>query len=182
MRGHLEFFPARCRNGHSLPAADGGYGAGDGILPYGRKVCGRHGADHGVHHALFPYKTGQRPGIHAADARHAPGLEEGVQIIIAAEIGGMSAVFPHHVALHGALSLEILLNYAVVSDEWEGLHDYLSGVAGICECLYVPAHAGGEHQLAHALRRRAEGGALKDGAVRQYKISFFIVHITSWRP
>jgi hypothetical protein len=38
--GHLEFFPARCRNGHSLPAADGGYGAGDGILPYGERSAG----------------------------------------------------------------------------------------------------------------------------------------------
>ncbi len=105
------------------------------------------------------------PGVKAVDSRDAPVFQELVQIIFAAEVGGLFAPFPHYIAADVAVTLKVRLNDSVVADERIGLQDDLPVVGGVREGLYVAVHAGGEDEFANRLDVGAEGHSLEDGAV-----------------
>ena len=98
-------------------------------------------------------------------------LQEAIQFILAAEVGGRVAQLAHHIAAHVALALEVVLDHAVVADQREGLHHDLSRIAGVGQGLQIAHHARGEHQLAQAARLRADADALVHAAVGQHQIS-----------
>ena len=148
-----------------LPAGDGLHHAGHGVGGHCREIGGDFVADAGVHDAGLPENPGQFPGIHAAEARHAPLLQERVQIPLAAEVGGFLAPLPHHVAPHMTFALEVFGDHAIVADERIGLGNNLSRVAGIRQGFQVAAHAGSEYQFAGCVRLRAKARALKHPAV-----------------
>ena len=139
--------------------------AGDGVGLDGGQVGGDLVADGGIHHAVLPDDAGQLPGIYAAQPRHALLFQVRVQIAVRPEIGGCVAVFPDHIALHAAGSFKILPDDAVVADQRIGLHNDLSGIAGVRQGLDVATHTGGEHQLTHGVGLRTEPDALKYLAV-----------------
>ena len=141
------------------------HAAGDGVALQGGEILGDMIGDHGVHHAALPDALGDGAGVHAADARHALLFQERVQGGLAAEVAGLAAPLAHHIALHPAVALEVLLDDAVVADGREGLQHDLAVVAGVGERLDVAHHAGVEHQLAHAGDGRAEALALVHRAV-----------------
>ena len=62
-------------------------------------------------------------------------------------------------------AFKILRNDPIIADQRIGLHHDLSSIAGIRQCLQIAAHAGGEHQLAHGVRRPPEPEALKHLAI-----------------
>ena len=144
---------------------DGLHHAGDGVGLDGGQVGGDLVADGGVHHTVLPDDAGQLPGIHTTQPRHTLLFQVRVQIAVRPEIGGCVAVFPDHIALHAAGALEVLPDDAVVADEGIGLHNDLSGIAGVRQGLDVAAHTGGEHQLTHGVGLRTEPDALKYLAV-----------------
>ena len=159
---------------------DSGLLAGNGLhhahhgVGLHRLQVGRHlVADRGVHDAVLPDDTGQLPRVHAVQARHVLLFQIGVQIAVRPEIGRRVTVLPDHIALYAAISLEVLPDDAVVSDEGIGLHNDLSRIAGVRQGLDIPAHAGGEHQLANCVGVRAEPHALEYPAVLQHQIAFF---------
>ena len=139
--------------------------AGDGVGLDGGQVGGDLVADGGIHHAVLPDDPGQLPGVHAVQPRHALLFQEGIQITVRAEVGRSAAVLPDHIALHAAGSFKILPDDAVVADQRIGLHNDLSGIAGVRQGLDVAAHTGGEHQLTHGVGLRTEPDALKYLAV-----------------
>ena len=171
--GHPESFLSLREKDLWLPVAHLGHRPGTGIGGDGFQIGGRSGEDAGVHDALFPDDAGDLPGVHPADAADAPVFQKFIQFVLAAEVGGGVAQLPNHIAFGKALPLKIRLDHPVVADEGEGLHDDLPGVAGVGEGLQIALHPGGKHQLADAVARRADGLALKDHAVAQYKIGFF---------
>ena len=139
--------------------------AGDGVGLDGGQVGGDLVADGGIHHAVLPDDAGQLPGVYAEQPRHPLLFQEGIQITVRAEVGRSAAVLPDHVALDAAGALEVLPDDAVVADEGIGLHDDLSGIAGVRQGLDVATHTGGEHQLTHGVGLRTEPDALKYLAV-----------------
>ena len=164
-QGHPELLLPFRRMDRGFLTGNGLHHAGDGVGFDGCQVGGDLIADGGIHHAVLPDDAGQLPGVHAVQPRHPLLFQEGVQIAVGAEVGGSVAVLPDHVALDAAGALEVLPDDAVVADEGIGLHDDLPGIAGICQCLDVAAHAGGEHQFPHRIGLRAEAEALKHAAI-----------------
>ena len=139
--------------------------AGDGVSPHRRQVCRDFLTDGRIHDAVLPDDPGQLPGVHPPEPRHAPIPQKSVQVSLAAEIGRLLAPLPHHVAPDATRAFKILRNDPIIADQRIGLHHDLSSIAGIRQCLQIAAHAGGEHQLAHGVRRTSEPEALKHLAV-----------------
>ena len=164
---------ALCLEDRGLPAGGGGHRVGDGVGLQHAQVLGHLVTDDRVHHAVLSDDPGQLSGIHTPQARHSLLFQEGVQIAVHTEVGGTFAPLPHHVALHLALSLHILLNDAVVADQRIGLHDDLPRVGGVCQRLDVAAHTGGEDQLPHRVSLGAEADALDHPSVLEHQIAFF---------
>ena len=163
--GHPEALLPFRRIAVGLLAGNSLHHTGDGVGLDGSQIGGDLVADGGIHHAVLPDDAGQLPGIYAAQPRHALLFQVRVQIAVRPEIGGCVAVFPDHIALHAAGSFKILPDDAVVADQRVGLHNDLSGIAGVRQGLDVAAHAGGEHQLTHGVGLRTEPDALKYLAV-----------------
>ena len=139
--------------------------AGDGIGLHRRQIRRNLITDRGVHDAVLPDDPGQLPGVHTPEPRHAPVPQKSVQVSLAAEIGRLLAPLPHHVAPDATRAFKILRNDPIIADQRIGLHHDLSSIAGIRQCLQIAAHAGGEHQLAHGVRRTPEPEALKHLAI-----------------
>ena len=156
-----------------LGAGDRLHHTGDGVGLYRRQIRRHLVADGGVHDAVLPDDPGQLPGIDAPEARDSLLFQIGIQVAVAAEVGGRVAPLPDHIPLDAARALKILPDDPVVADEGIGLQHDLSGVAGVCQRLDVAAHAGGEHQLTHGVPFRAETDALEHLAVLKHQISFF---------
>ena len=71
----------------------------------------------------------------------------------------------------GARALKIGGDHAVIPDEREGLHHDLPVIARVGERFKVSRHAGGEHQLAHGILRRAAAHAGEHLAVFQNQVT-----------
>ena len=164
-QGHPEALLPFRRIAVGLLAGNSLHHTGDGVGLDGSQVGGDLVADGGIHHAVLPDDPGQLPGVHAVQPRHALLFQEGIQITVRAEVGRSAAVLPDHIALHAAGSFKILPDDAVVADQRIGLHNDLSGIAGVRQGLDVATHTGGEHQLTHGVGLRTEPDALKYLAV-----------------
>ena len=152
---------------------DGLHHAGDGVGLKGGEIPGNLVANAGVHHAGLPDYPGELPGVHAVETGDVPLFQKALQIPAAAEVGGVAAPLPDHIALDVAGSLEILRDDSVVSNEGIGLQNDLSRVAGVRQGFHIAAHTGGEDQLPHGPGLSAETGPRKHLPVRQYQIAFF---------
>jgi hypothetical protein len=93
---------------------------------------------------VLPDNAGKLAGINAADTANAVRLEEVIQLIFTAEVGGSVAQLADYIALGVALALKVLLNNAVVADKGEGLHYNLTGIAGVGKCFQIALNAGGK--------------------------------------
>ncbi len=113
----------------------------------------RHDAPHRAPLAQVP---GERPGVDAADADDALGLELVVQRALRAPVGRPAGRIAHDVAGHpDAARLVVLVVDAGVADVRGGLHDDLAVVGRIGQRLLIAGHRGREDRLAERLAPRA---------------------------
>ena len=157
----------RLRNAHAV------HNTGDSVCPHARQKLFRGGLfrNGGVHDAVLAYLLRDGAGVYAGDADDAVFLKQLADRHLTAEVARRIAVFAYD---HGravyARALAVVRGDAVVAQLREGEAYHLPGVAGVCKALGGAGHAGGEHQLAHALSARAEALAFKYGAVGQQQV------------
>jgi hypothetical protein len=144
-----------------------------GVGLNGLQISGKLIENTGVHNTVLPDNAGQLAGINAADTANAMRLEEVIQLILTAEVGGSMAQLTDYIALGVALALKVLLNNAVIADKGEGLHYNLTCIAGVGKSLQITLNASGKDQLTNAFSISANMLTLKYCAVTQHKIRFF---------
>ena len=130
------------------------------------------GHDRGVYRALGADDPRELACIDAADSGDVVFAQEGVEILLRTEIRRRIAQLAHDVAAAGAFALEILGDDTVISDEGEGLHYYLTGVARIGQRFEISDGACREYKLADGVALRADALAFEYGSAAQHKISF----------
>ena len=130
------------------------------------------GHDRGVYRTLGADDPRELARIDAADSGDVVFAQEGVEILLRTEIRRRIAQLAHDVAAAGAFALEILGDDTVISDEGEGLHYYLTGVARIGQRFEISDGACREYKLADGVARRADALAFEYGSAAQHKISF----------
>ena len=165
-----------CGTDRRLFSADLGDNAPHRIIFQRVEHFGHRVADHGVHRALLAQHTGERAGVKTAKSGDVVFLQKFVQGVITAKIRGCFAFLADNIAAHRRFSLEILLDYTVISDKRKGLNDDLSGVAFVGQRFDIPLHAGGKHKLADAVARRADAFAFKHTSVAQYQKCHNVSH------
>lgn len=134
--------------------------------------CRGIGHDRGVYRTLGADDPRELARIDAADSGDVVFAQEGVEILLRTEIRRRIAQLAHDVAAAGAFALEILGDDTVISDEGEGLHYYLTGVARIGQRFEISDGACREYKLADGVARRADALAFEYGSAAQHKISF----------
>ena len=165
--------------GDDLAAGDSGHLTGGGLLGQTTAelfllAADIPGGDQAPHGAAAPQNLGEMTGVDAVDAGDPLLLQQLVQGLLTAEIGGLVAPFPHNVTLGpDPGGLEILHHNAVVPYGREGLDDELAKVTGVGEGFHVTYHVGCKNSFSLGIRVRAEGPSLKLGAVRQQKNRLF---------
>ena len=124
---------------------------------------------------MFPDGPGNFTCIDSVNAGNAPLRKELVQGILATEIGRLLAPFADDISFDEAIAFKVVFNDAVVPDERVGLQHDLSIIAGVCQSLDVPAHAGRKDQLADAFDIGSERVPLINSPVRQDQVTFLLM-------
>ena len=147
--------------------------AGDSIRRDLRKILRDPAAQFGVDDAVLPDEPREITGVHPVQSGDPALFQKMIQIGLRPEIGRCGTPLAHDVGPGAGRALVIFGDDPVVSDQREGLHDDLAGVAGVGQCFDVSAHSGGEDQLADGIRHVAEADPFKDLPVLQDQITFF---------